>query len=191
MLAPKNIPDLHFHVTDMKEKGDSYEKTEVMEIMDLNKGDCVMVPRNNNFREHSRNLLENAAGEALELVSEQKSVKQALNTSEYREHSQNSRIKQTGMVEVTASDEDAEPTAASSNFSKHSQNSLLKGEPKVDPGEAKVTFGDRNGQCLVTVSEFREYSPNSQVETEGSEGSQKKQHTKPVCISEPSEYSQD
>ena len=95
------------------------------------------------------------------------------------------------MVEVTVSAEDTKHTAASSDFSKHSQNSLSKGEPKVDPGEAKVTFGDRDSQCLVTVSEFRELSPNSWVETEGSEGTQKKQHTKPVCISEPSEYSQD
>ena len=70
------------------------------------------------------------------------------------EHSQNLRIKQPGLVEATANDEDAEPTAASSDFSKHSQNSLLKGEPKVDPGEVKVTFGDRDGQCLVTDSEF-------------------------------------
>ena len=58
------------------------------------------------------------------------------------------------MVEVTASDEDVESTAASSDFSKHSQNSLSKGEPNVDPGEAKATFGDRDGQCLVTVNEF-------------------------------------
>ena len=29
------------------------------------------------------------------------------------------------------------------------------------------------------------------METEGSEGRQKKQHTKPVCVSEPSEYSRD
>ena len=78
-----------------------------------------------------------------------------------------------------------------SDFSKHSQNLLSKGEPKVDPEELKVIFGDRDGQCLVTVSELRELSPNSQVETEGSEGTYKKQHTKPVCVSEPSEYSQD
>ena len=92
---------------------------------------------------------------------------------------------------MTASAKDAERTAASSGFSKHSQNSLSKGEPKVDPEEAKVTFGDRDVQCLVTVSEFRELSPNSRVEMEGSKGTQKKQHTKPVCISKPSEYSQD
>ena len=218
LLAEKDIPDLYFHVTEVKEEGDSVKKTEVMEIMD-----------------DSRNSLEKAAGETLELVSEQKSVKETLdselasNTSKYREHSQelwdsrkltdvemarklvkqtlgrhthlqhsecqehsqNLQIKQPGLVEATASVEDAEPTAASSDFSKHSQNSLLKSEPKVDLGEAKVTFGDRDGQCLVTVSEFQELSPNSWVETEGSEGRQKKQHTKPVCASEPSEYSQD
>ena len=55
---------------------------------------------------------------------------------------------------MTANNEDAEPTAASSDFSEHSQNSLSNGEPKVDPVEAKVTFSDRDGQCLVTVSEF-------------------------------------
>ena len=209
LLAPKDIPDLHFHVTDVKEKGDSSEKTEVMEIMDVNTEDRVTTPLNIDFREHSRNSLENAAGEELQLVSEQRSLKQALyselhsNASEYREHSQksrdngkptdgemarkpvkrtfsrdmdlqhsecrehsqNSRIKQPGIVEGPASDEDAECTAASSDFSKHSQNSLLKGEPNVDPGEAKATFDGRDGQCLVTVSEFRELSPNSRVET--------------------------
>ena len=216
LLAEKDIPDLYFHVMDVKEEGDSAKKTEVMEIMDVNTEDCVTAPQNSNFREHSINLLENAAGEGLELVSEQKGVKQALdtelpsNTSEYREHSQksrdngkptdvettrklvkrtfsrdthlqhskcrehsqNSRIKQPGIVEATVSDEYAERTAASSDFSKHSQNSLSKGEPNVDPGQVKATFGDRDGQCLVTVSEFRELSPNSRVDTEGSEGKQ-------------------
>ena len=62
------------------------------------------------------------------------------------------------MVEVTDSGEDAGPTAASSNFSKHSQNSLTKGEPKVDPGEAKVTFGDRDGQCWVVQRIPRTFS---------------------------------
>ena len=201
--------------------------------MNFNTEHCVMTRQNSNFPEHSRNLLENAAGEALELVSEQKGITQTLdselpsNTSEYREHSkelrnstklidvetarklvkrtisgikhpqhsecrehsQNSWIKQPGLIEEE--EEDTGPTAADSDFSKHSQNSLLKGEPKVDPGEVKVTFGDRDGQSLVTVSEFRELSPNSRVETEGSEGRQQKQHTKPVCIGEPSEYSQD
>ena len=110
------------------------------------------------YREHSQKLRDNGKPTAAETA--RKLVKQTLNMkthpqhSECREHSQNSWIKQPGLEEVTANNEDAEPTAASSDFSKHSQNSLLNGEPKVDPGEAKVTFGDRDGQCLVTVSEF-------------------------------------
>ena len=58
----------------------------------------------------------------------------------------------------------------------------------MDKGEANVSLGDHDGQCLVTVSEFRELSPNSRMETECSEGTQNKRHTRPVCISEPSEY---
>ena len=177
-------------------------------------------------------MLENAAGEAQQQVSEQRSVKPALdselhsNASEYREHSQklrnsgkptdmekprklvkrifsrdthlqhsesrehsqNLRIKQAGIVEVTVSAEDTKHTAASSDFPEDSPNSPPSGEHKMDNREAKVSFGDRDGQCLATVSEFRELSPNSQVETECSEAAQKKQHTKPVCIGEPSEY---
>ena len=52
-----------------------------------------------------------------------------------------------------------------------------------------MTFGDPDGQCLRTVSEFRELSPNSRVVTETSEG--RHQHTKPVCVGEPSENSRD
>ena len=61
----------------------------------------------------------------------------------------------------------------------------------MDNEEAKVSFGDRDGQCLATVGESRELSPNSRVEMECSEGIQKEQRTKPVCISEHSEYLQD
>ena len=75
LLAEKDIPDLHF---DIKDNGDSPEKTDVMELMNVNTEDCVTVPRNSDFREHSRNSLENAAGERLELVREQRSLKQAL-----------------------------------------------------------------------------------------------------------------
>ena len=233
LLASKDIPELRFDLTDMKEKGDSSEKMEVMEITDVNTGG--MTPQNSEFREHSRNSLESAAGEAQEQESEQRSVRQALNSnlhsnaseyrehsqklrvsgkptdvetpgklvkgtfirnmhlqhSECREHSQNSRIKQAAGVEVTVSAEDANTTAASSDFSKHSQNSLSKGEPNADPEEAKATFGDADGQCLLTVSEFRELSPNSQVVTKGSGDKQKKQHTTPVCIGESSKYSRD
>ena len=92
---------------------------------------------------------------------------------------------------MTVSAKDTKRTAASSNFTEDSPNSPPSGERKMDNGEAKVSFGDRDSQCLASVSKFRELSPNSWVEMECSEGIQKKQHTNPVCISEPSEYSQD
>ena len=57
--------------------------------------------------------------------------------------------------------------------------------------ERQTSFGDRDDQCWVTANEFRELSPNSRVEMECLEGTQKKHHTRPVCISEPSEYSRD
>ena len=66
LLAEKDIPDLHFDVTETKEKGKPSEKTEVMEIMDVNTKRSVMAPQNSDFREHSRNSLESVAGEAQE-----------------------------------------------------------------------------------------------------------------------------
>ena len=120
LIAEKDIPNVHCDITDTKDKGESPERTDVMEIMDMNT----------------------------------KSRDTHLQHSESREHSQNLRIKQVGIEEVTVSAEDTKHTAANSDFSKHSQNSLSKCEPKVDPGEEKVTFGDRDGRCLVTVSEF-------------------------------------
>ena len=54
-----------------------------------------------------------------------------------------------------------------------------------------MSFGDRDGHCSVVISKFRELSPNSWVVTKASECRQKKQHTRPVCVGEPSEYSQD
>ena len=233
LLAPRDIPDLHFPVAEREDKGDSPEKTDVIELMNVNIKDCVTVPRNSDFREHSINLLQGAAGEAQVRLRDERSLEKALDPelhsnigeyrehsqksrdsgkptdvetprelakgtliremhlqhSECREHSQKSRIKQPGMVEVTASTEDPEPTAASSDFSKHSEDSLSKGEPKVDPGKANVTSVDRDGQGLVPVSEFRELSPNSRVVKETTEG--ELQHISTVCVSEPSEYSRD
>ena len=93
-----------------------------------------------------------------------------------------------GNVKVTVKAENDKSSAVSSD----SQNSLSSGEREnLDKGEANVSFGDQDDQCLVTASEFRELSPNLWVETECSEGKQKKHHTRPVCISEPSEYSRD
>ena len=92
---------------------------------------------------------------------------------------------------MTVSAEITERPAASSDFPEDSQNSLPSDERKMDNGEAKVSVGDRDGQCSVVVSEFRELSPNSRVVTEGSGGRQKKHHTRPVCVGKPSEYSRD
>ena len=95
LLAEKDIPDLDFNVTDTKEKGDSLETMEVMEITDVNTSG--MTPQNSEFQELSRNSLESAAGEALERESEQRSVRQALNSklhsnaSECGEYSRKSR----------------------------------------------------------------------------------------------------
>ena len=118
-----------------------------------------------------------------------------LQHSESREHSQNSRIKQVGAeignVKVTVNAKDDKNSAVGSDFLEDSQNSLPSGEHEMDKGEANVSFDDSDGQCLAMASKFRELSPNSGVETECSEGTQKKQHTKPVCINEPSEYSWD
>ena len=230
LLAEKDIPDLHFDVTETKEKGKPSERADVMEIMNV---DTKESAKNSDSREHSRNLLESVAGGALHRMNQDRNMERTIGakvlkeTSEYRElsqelrssehleqtsrkvvkrtfsretqpehsesreHSQNSRIKQVGVVEVTVSVKDTKRSAASSDFPEDSQNLLPSGEREMDKGEANVSFGDRDGQCLVTVSEFRELSPNSRMETECSEGTQKKHHTRPVCISEPSEYSRD
>ena len=108
--------------------------------------------------------------------------------SESREHSKNSRGKE---VEVTVSTEITKYPAASSDFPEDSPNSLPSGEREMDNGEANVSFGDSHGRCSVVGSEFRELSPNSWVETEGSGGTQKKHHSRLVCVGEPSEYSRD
>ena len=92
---------------------------------------------------------------------------------------------------MTFNAENDKNSAVSSDFPEDSQNSLPSGECEMDNGETNVSFGDRDGQCLVTVSEFRELSPNSREVTECSEGTQEKHHTRPVCIGEPSEYSRD
>ena len=147
------------------------------------------------YREHSQKSRN--SGKPTDVETSRKLVKGTfsrdthLQHSESREHSQNSRIKQIGIEEVTVSDEDTKRTAASSNFPEDSPNSPPSGEREMDNREAKVSLGDRDGQCLATVSEFRELSPNSRVEMECSEGTQKKQHTRPMCIGEPSEYWQD
>ena len=147
------------------------------------------------YREHSQKS--QSSGKVTDEETSRSIVHQTLDRhvhsgdSKNREHSQNSRIKQVGAVEVAVSAEDTKHSAASSEFPQDSQNSLPSGECEMDNGEANVSFGDRDGQCSVMVSEFRELSPNSREVMECSEGTQKKHHTRPVCIGEPSEYSWD
>ena len=200
LLTEKDIPDLHFDITETKEKGEPSERVDVMEIMNM---DIKESAQNSDSREHSRNSLESVAGGAPDQMNQQENVEKKIGpkllkaTSEYREHfqesrssehleekprklvkrtfrremqpehsesrehSQNSRIKQVGAVEVTVRAEDTKHSAASSNFPEDSPNSLPSGEREMDNGEANMSFGDRDGRYSVTVSEFRELSPNS------------------------------
>ena len=96
LLAAKDIPILQFKAAEKEEKGDSSERTEVLEITDVDTNGSVTTPQNSDFREHSKNSLKSAAGEAQEQVSEQRGMKKTMDpelhskTSEYREHSQKS-----------------------------------------------------------------------------------------------------
>ena len=90
---------------------------------------------------------------------------------------------------MTVSAKDTKRSVASSDFPEDSQNSLPSSECEMDNGDAKVSFGDEDDQCSVMAIEFQELSPNSWVETDCSEGTQMKHHTRPVCISKPSEHS--
>ena len=93
LLAAKDIPDLHFDVTEVKEKGEPSERTDVIEIIDVETKRNMTVAQNSDFQEHLKNLLESVAGEAPQEASEQRSVEKAMDpevhkrTSEYREHS--------------------------------------------------------------------------------------------------------
>ena len=162
LLAEKDIPDLHFDVKDRKEKSDLLEKTEVMEITEVNTGG--MTPLNSDFREHSRNLLASALGEAQELESEQRSVKQALdselhsNASEYREHSQKSRnserltnVETLGNNVQQMLERSVHP--GDSENREHSKNSWGK--------EVEVTVSAEITKYPAASSDFPEDSPNS------------------------------
>ena len=108
LLAAKDIPNLQFDVAESEERGESSERTDVVEIIDVDTSGSVTTSQNSNFREHSKNSLESAAGEALEQASEQRSVKKMMDlelhnrTSEYREHSQKSRSSEKAADEETS-----------------------------------------------------------------------------------------
>ena len=214
LLAAKDIPDLQFDVAEVKEKGESSERTDVVEIIDMDTNGSVMISKNSDLGEHSKNLLESAAGEAPEQASEQRSVKKAMDlelhnrTSDYRERSQKSRSSE------KATDEEMSRTIVHRTLDKgthpedsenreHSRNSWKK-QAGVDIGNVNVTVSIRDNQCSAGVSDFlehsqnspaaskfREVSSNSWVESECSQGTHHNQSAKSVCISEPSEFSRD
>ena len=130
-----------------------------MEIMDVTTGG--MTPLNTDFREHSRNLLENAAGEELQLVDEQRSHKQALDSelhskaSEYREHSQKLRDNGKPTAVETARKlvkrtlgRDTHPQH--SECREHSQNLRIK-----QPELVEVTANDEDASLQQQAASFQ------------------------------------
>ena len=171
LLAAKDIPDLQFDAAEVKEKGDSSERTEVLEIANVDINGGVMTPQNSDFREHSKNSLESTAGEAQEQVSEQRSVQKTMDlelhsrTSKYREHSEKSQSSEkatdeqmsTNIVQRTL---DRCMYPGDSKNREHSQKSRGK-QAIVDKGNVNVTVSVRNNQCSVGDSDFLEHSQNS------------------------------
>ena len=94
-----------------------------------------------------------------------------------------------GNVNVMVVTQEDQCSVGDSDLLEHSLNLLLNGEPKVDTEDVNVSFS--YGQCLTAAREFQEVSSNSWVESECSQGTHHKQSAKSVCISEPSEFSQD
>ena len=93
LLAEKDIPDLHFDVTDTKEKNKPLKSEDVMVIMNV---DTKENKQTSDSREYSRNSLESVAGGAPDRMNQQENVEKKIGpkllkaTSEYREHFQES-----------------------------------------------------------------------------------------------------
>ena len=171
LLAAKDIPNLQFDVAELEEKGESAVRTDVVEIIDVDTNRRVTTSQNCNSWEHSKNLLESAAGEASEQASEQRSVEKTMDlelhnrTSEYREHSQ-----KLWNSEKTADEETSRKLVhrmlnkgshvEDSKNREHSRNSRIK-QAGVDTGNVNVTVSIRGDQCSVGVSNFLEHSQNS------------------------------
>ena len=171
LLAAKDIPNLQFDVAESKERGESSMRTDVVEIIDVDTNESVMTSQNSDFREHSKNSLESAAGEAPEQASEHRSVKKTMDlelhnrTSEYREHSQKSRNSEKTADEETSGrivrrtlDRGKHP--GDSENREHSQNSRIK-QAGVDIGNVNMTVSIRDDQCSAGVRNFLEHSQNS------------------------------
>ena len=137
------------------------------EIVDVDTRCSVIATQNSDFRERSRNPLESAAVEARERESEQRVVKQGLNSkmhsnaSEYREHSQKSRGsgKQTDVetpgkfVKRTLI---REMHLQHSECREHSQNSWIKQAAGVE-----MTVSTEDAKNTAAGSYFSKHSQNS------------------------------
>ena len=105
LLAEKDIPDLHFDTTETEEKGKPLERTDVMEIMNVDTKENM---QNSDSQEHSRNSLESVAGGASDRMNQQRSVGKTIGpkllrrTSQYRELSQESRSSEKDTDEETS-----------------------------------------------------------------------------------------
>ena len=129
LLAEKDIPDLHFDISETKEKGKPLERTEMLEMSDVDTNGNATTPWNSDLLEHSKNLLESAVGEAQEQISEQRSIQKTVDpeahnrTSEYREHSQKSRHsdKETS-IKIVHQKFNRDAQQGNSDFREHSQN---------------------------------------------------------------------
>ena len=176
LLAAKDIPNLQFVAAESEERGESAVRTDVVEIIDVDTNGSVMTSQNSDSREHLKNLLESAAGEASDQASEQRSIEKTMDlklhnrTSEYRENSQKS-----WNSERTADEEMSRKIVhrtlkkgshpGDSKNREHSQNLQIK-QAGVDIGNINVTVSIRDDQCSAGVSDFLEHSQNSLLNRE-------------------------
>ena len=168
LLAEKDIPDLHFDAAETKEKSKHSERTDVMEIMNV---DTKESTQNSDSREHTRNSLESVAGGASDRVNQRRRVGKMIDlelhsgTNEFRERSQKSRSSEKATDEKTSRktvhqmlDKDAH--LGNSESREHFQNSRKK-QAGVDTGDVKVTVSARDNQRSTVSSNFLEHSQNS------------------------------
>ena len=83
----------------------------------------------------------------------------------------------------------SKPHSNASECREYSRNSRDSGKLTDVETPEKLVKRTLIREMHLQHSECRELSPNSRVVTEASEG--RHQHTKPVCVGEPSEYSRD
>ena len=147
---------------DVAETKEKGKPSERADVMEIMNVDTKESAQNSDSREHSRNLLKSVAGRALHQRSEHRNVEKTIGTKLLKETSEYRELSQ------------------KSRNSEH-----------LEETSRKMVKRTLSRDTQPEHSESRELSPNSRVVTECSEGTQKKHHTRPVCIGEPSKYSRD